>query len=202
MQTRRTQGRARLPCPWSYIMLTKAIFCSAKYFAEHEEKKKIWCEQSYWPDTRAIPLTPMTLDQDVQLFAVNQIPAVSWQYMPRAAQVSGQAVGMRNLNLQNMEFQPQAAGLQASVELLEAPVLSSVQGDAPKKWEPHFWKNCLLAYFHMGFRITKTNNLNHSSWKLFSPSPSSVLRVSPITDSGLLQWYLTPLTSTAPSALV
>jgi len=57
----------------------------------------------------------MTLDQDVQLFAVNQIPAVSWQYMPRAAQVSGQAVGMRNLNLQNMEFQPQAAGLQASV---------------------------------------------------------------------------------------
>lgn len=161
----------------------------------------MWAKLLTWYSSHPTDFnTSMTPDQEVQLFAVNHVPAVSWQYMPRAAQVSSQAVRMRSLNLWNRESQPQASGLQAPMELLKAPVLSSLQGDAPKKSEPHFRKeNCLLVYFHTGFKIT--NNLNQSSWKPFSPSPSSVLRVSPITDSGLLQWYLTPLTSTAPSAL-
>lgn len=136
-----------------------------------------------------------------KLLAANQVPAVScWPSLPGAAQPTGQPADIWSLSLCNA--QPQPAGLRVSGKLIEALILSNLQGQAPKEWEPHFWTSPLPACFHTGFKITKTNNLNQNSWKPFSPFPSSGLRVSPMADSGLLQWYLTPLASAAPSTLV
>lgn len=136
-----------------------------------------------------------------KLLAEKQVPAVSrWPSLPRAAWLKGQHTDTCSLSPRNA--QPQPAGLRVSGKLMEALILSNSQGQTPKKWEPHFWTSPLPARFHTGFKITKTNNLNQNSWKPFSPFRSSGLRVSPMADSGLLQRYLTPLASTAPSTLV
>lgn len=124
--------------------------------------------------------------------------ASCWPSLPRAAQVNSQPADTRSLSPCNA--QPQPTGLGVSGKLMEALILSNLQGQTPEKWESHFWTSPLPAHFHTGFKIT--NYLNQNSWKPFSPFPSSGLRVSPMADSGLLQWYLTPLTSAAPSTLV
>lgn len=171
--------------------------------AGHVEKKGVAFEHvPEVTDLTLEPSQPLLRNKLLKLLAGSQIPAVScWPSSPPAAQLNHQLAKMWSLN-PVAQPQPRPAGLRVSVKLMEGLILSNLQGQPPKKWEPHFWTSPLPARFHMGFKITKTNNLNQNSWKPFSPFPSSGLHVSPMADSGLLWWYLTPLASAAPSTLV
>lgn len=189
----RRQGRAALHM---ILHLTDHAGC------EKKKRSNIWAYAwSYWPDTWAIPLSSVTSEQAAQVACCEpDSRSILLASLPRAAQLNHQAK-MWNLNPCNAQPQPQSARLRVSGKPTGL-ILNNLQVQPPKKWEPHFRTSPLPAHFHTGFKITKTNNLNQNSWKPFSPFPSSGLHVSLMADSGLLQWYLTPLASAAPSTPV